>query len=378
VKTVLTLFGTRPEAIKLAPVIWALERRPDAWRSVTVSSSQHTDLLRPFIGQLGLRIDHDLAVMTPGQAPVEVLARVAAGLAPILAAERPDVLLVQGDTTTALAGALAGLYARVPVGHVEAGLRTGDRFSPFPEEMNRRLITPVADFHFAATPRNVAILRGEGVPADRIVLTGNSVVDALKHILASAARSPRIDGLLRLHRTRRVIALTTHRRENFGEVMTSHLRALKRFVERHPEVVLVFPVHPNPAVRAVTAAELGDSDRIHCIEPLEYPDFVQLLSEAWLVVSDSGGVQEEAPSLGKAVLILRDTTERPEVLDCGVGRLVGRSGERLEAMLEEALADESWLAAARSVANPFGDGHAGERIAAALQEFLQPARSACG
>jgi len=378
VKTVLTLFGTRPEAIKLAPVIWALERRPDAWRSVTVSSSQHTDLLRPFIGRLGLRIDHDLAVMTPGQAPVEVLARVAAGLAPILAAERPDVLLVQGDTTTALAGALAGLYARVPVGHVEAGLRTGDRFSPFPEEMNRRLITPVADFHFAATPGNVAVLRGEGVPADRIILTGNPVVDALKHIMASAVRSPRIEGLLRSHRARRVIALTTHRRENFGEVMTSHLRALRRFVERHPGVVLVFPVHPNPAVRAVTAAELGDSDRICCIEPLDYPDFVQLLAEAWLVVSDSGGVQEEAPSLGKAVLILRDTTERPEILDCGVGRLVGRSGERLEAMLEETLADDSWLAAARSVANPFGDGQAGERIAAALQEFLQPANSAGG
>jgi UDP-N-acetylglucosamine 2-epimerase (non-hydrolysing) len=378
VKTVLTLFGTRPEAIKLAPVIWALERRPDAWRSVTVSSSQHTDLLRPFIGRLGLRIDHDLAVMTPGQAPVEVLARVAAGLAPILAAERPDVLLVQGDTTTALAGTLVGLYARVPVGHVEAGLRTGDRFSPFPEEMNRRLITPVADFHFAATPGNVAILRGEGVPADRIILAGNPVVDALKHIMASAVRSPRIEGLLRLHRARRVIALTTHRRENFGDVMTSHLRALRRFVERHPGVALVFPVHPNPAVRAVTAAELGDSDRICCIEPLDYPDFVQLLAEAWLVVSDSGGVQEEAPSLGKAVLILRDTTERPEILDCGVGRLVGRSGERLEAMLEETLADESWLAAARSVANPFGDGRAGERIAAALQEFLQPVNSAGG
>jgi len=373
VKTVLTLFGTRPEAIKVAPVIWALERRPDAWRSVTVSSSQHTDLLRPFIRQLGLRIDHDLAVMMPGQAPVEVLARVAAGLAPILAAERPDVVLVQGDTTTAVAGALAAFYARIPVGHIEAGLRTGDRFSPFPEEMNRRLITPVADFHFAATPRNVAILQGEGVPAHRIVRTGNTVVDALKYILASTVRSPRIEELLRLHRGRRVIALTTHRRENFGEVMTSHLKALRNFVQRHPDVVLVFPVHPNPAVRAVTAAELGGSDRICCIEPLEYPDFVQLLSNAWLVVSDSGGVQEEAPSLGKAVLILRDTTERPEVLECGVGRLVGHSGERLEAMLEESLADESWLTAARSVESPFGDGRAGERITVALEEFLQPA-----
>jgi len=372
-KTVLTLFGTRPEAIKLAPVIWALERRPGEWRGVTVSSSQHTDLLRPFIRQLGLRIDHDLAVMTPGQAPADVLVRVVAGLTPILARERPNVLLVQGDTTTAVAGALAGFYARIPVGHVEAGLRTGDRFSPFPEEINRRLIAPLADFHFAATPRNVAILQREGVPADRIALTGNPVVDALKHILASVQRSPRIDELLRPHRGRRVIALTTHRRENFGAVMASHLQALRRFVARHPDVVLVFPVHPNPAVRAATARELGDSDRICCIEPLEYPDFLHLLSEAWLVVSDSGGVQEEAPSLGKAVLILRDTTERPEVLDCGVGRLVGRSGERLEAMLEEAVTDDSWLEAARAVANPFGDGWAGERITTALEAYLQTA-----
>ncbi len=375
-KTIVTLFGTRPEIIKLAPVIWALERQPARWRSVHVCSSQHTDLLAPFARDLGVRIDRDLAVMTAGQAPGAVLARVVTGLEPLLAAERPDLVLVQGDTTTAIAGALAAFYARIPVGHVEAGLRTGDRQSPFPEEMNRRLITRVADFHFAATPRNVAALRAEGVPHERLALTGNPVVDALRWIVARAKPSPALTGLLDSLADRRVIALTTHRRENFGEIMTGHLRALRRFVTRHPEVALVFPVHPNPAVRAVAEAELSGAERIHCIEPLDYADFLTLLARAWLVASDSGGVQEEAPSLGKPVLVLRDTTERPEVLECGVGRLVGHSGERLEAMLEEALHDEAWFAAAQRVQSPFGSGDAGERIAAAIAGWLEPETAA--
>jgi UDP-N-acetylglucosamine 2-epimerase (non-hydrolysing) len=369
-KTILTLFGTRPEIIKLAPVLWAIERRRDRFRSVNVSSSQHTDLLRPFARELGVRLDHDLAVMTPGQAPGGVLARVVTGLEAVLAAERPDLVVVQGDTTTAIAGALAGFYARVPVAHVEAGLRTGDRHSPFPEEMNRRLITQLADFHFAATERNVATLRAEGVPAERIAHTGNPVVDALQQIVARSTPSPGLAALLDELKGKRVIALTTHRRENFGEVMAGHLRALRRFVSRHLGVALVFPVHPNPAVRAATEAELAGAERIHCIDPLEYADFLHLLSRAWLVASDSGGVQEEAPSLGKPVLVLRDTTERPEVLDCGVGRLVGHSGERLEEMLEEALADPAWFEAVRAVESPFGRGDAGERIADAIDRLL--------
>ncbi len=371
-KTILTLFGTRPEVIKLAPVLWALGRRSDRWRSVQVSSSQHTDLLRPFARDLGVRVDHDLAVMTPGQAPSAVLARVVSGLEPLFAEERPDLVLVQGDTTTAIAGAMAAFYARIPVGHVEAGLRTGDRNSPFPEEMNRRLITPLADFHFAATARNVETLRSEGVAVERIVLTGNPVVDALQRIVATSTPSGALSSLLDGLEGQRVIALTTHRRENFGDVMASHLRALRRFVERHPDVALVFPVHPNPAVRAVAHAELGGADRIHCIDPLEYADFAHLLARCWLVASDSGGVQEEAPSLGKPVLVLRDTTERPEVLECGVGRLVGHSGARLEEMLECALHDDAWFETVRSVRSPFGDGHAGERIAAAIEGFLAP------
>ena len=370
VKTILTLFGTRPEIIKLAPVIWAIERSHDTLRSINVSSSQHTDLLRPFIHELDIGIDHDLAVMMPGQTPNAVLARVLEALEPLLLAERPDLVLVQGDTTTAIAGALAAFYARIPVAHVEAGLRTGNRHSPFPEEMNRRLITQLADLHFAATPKNVEILLSEGVQKKSIVLTGNPVVDALQHILARSPASSSFSKFLDSFAGKRLIVLTTHRRENFGQVMSSHLKALRRFVGRHQDVELVFPVHPNPSVRAVVDAEFTGAERIHCVDPLKYDDFLHLLSRAWLVISDSGGVQEEAPSLGKPLLILRDTTERPEVIDCGIGRLVGHSGERLEEMLEATLLDKSWFDTANTTENPFGKGNAGEQIASAVVQFL--------
>lgn len=369
-RTVLTLFGTRPEVIKLAPVMHAIARHPGGLRSVQVSSSQHTDLLHPLARRLNVRIDHDLAVMTAGQSLTDTLTRVMTGLSGVLAAERPDMILVQGDTTTALAGALAGCHARIPVGHVEAGLRTGDRTSPFPEEINRRLIAQVADLHFAATRRNVDALVHEGVAPDGIVLTGNPVVDALHAILADAPPAPALSALLAGIAGRRLIVLTTHRRENFGAVMHGHLRALRRFVERHADVTVVFPVHPNPAVVAAAQAELGDAPRIHRIAPLDYPDFVHLLSRAWLIVSDSGGIQEEAPTLGKPVIILRDTTERPEVLECGIGRLAGHDAARLEALLEDAHADASLADTARAVANPFGSGDAGARIAQAVHAFL--------
>ena len=370
VKTILTLFGTRPEIIKLAPVIWAIERSHDTLRSINVSSSQHTDLLRPFIHELDISIDHDLAVMMPGQTPNAVLARVLEALEPLLQEERPDLVLVQGDTTTAIAGALAAFYARIPVAHVEAGLRTGNRHSPFPEEMNRRLITQLADLHFAATPKNVEILLSEGVQKKSIVLTGNPVVDALQHILARSPASSSFSKFLDSFAGKRLIVLTTHRRENFGQVMSSHLKALRRFVGRHQDVELVFPVHPNPSVRAVVDAEFTGAERIHCVDPLKYDDFLHLLSRAWLVISDSGGVQEEAPSLGKPLLILRDTTERPEVIDCGIGRLVGHSGESLEEMLEATLLDKSWFDTAKTTENPFGKGNAGEQIASAVAQFL--------
>lgn len=369
-KTILTLFGTRPEIIKLAPVIWELARQRNTWRSLTVSSSQHTDLLRPFINELKISLDHDLAIMTPGQTPNAVLARVVEALEPLLLEEKPDLVLVQGDTTTALAGALAAFHARIPVGHVEAGLRTRNRHSPFPEEINRRLITQLADIHFAATPHNVKTLLADGVKKECIALTGNPVVDTLQNILARSPVSASLSDLIDSLTGNRMIVLTTHRRENFGDIMSSHLRTFRRFVECHRDIDLVFPVHPNPSVRAIVDAEFIGAERIHCIEPLEYADFLHLLSRAWLVASDSGGIQEEIPSLGKPLLVLRDTTERPEVLDNGFGRLVGHSGERLEEMLEDALADETWFASTRATENPFGKGDAGKQIVSAINVLM--------
>ena len=369
-KTILTLFGTRPEVIKLAPVVHALEAAPKHWRTINVSSSQHTDLLYPFARRLAVRIDRDLAVMTPGQTPNEILARVLAGLDPILAAERPDLVLVQGDTTTALAGALAAFHRGIPVGHVEAGLRSGNAMSPFPEEMNRRLVTRLSRYHFAATRTNAETLMAEGVPEHWIVMTGNPVVDSLHAILKDHEPSARLNEVLAPLKGLRLIALTTHRRESFGGTMEGHLSVLRRFVERHEDLALVFPVHPNPAVRAAAEAALSGAPRVLRLDPLEYPDFIQLLSRAWLIVSDSGGVQEEAPTLGKPLLVLRENTERPEVLDCGVGRLVGNSPVRLESLLEEALVDAAWFERARTAPNPFGAGDSGQRIAAAIERLL--------
>jgi len=369
-KTIFTVFGTRPEIIKLAPVIRAFETRPDRWRTVNVCSSQHTDLLYPFAARFAVRVDRDLAVMKPAQTPSEVLARVLGGLDSLLDSEKPHLLLVQGDTTTALGGALAAFHRGIPVAHVEAGLRSGNAMSPFPEEMNRRLITRLARYHFAATPGNARTLKAEGIAEDHIVLTGNTIVDSLHQILAGEGPSERLTTVLDRLDGLRLIALTTHRRESFGAAMEGHLRALRRFVERHRDVAVVFPVHPNPAVRAAAAAALSDASRVVLLEPLEYPDFIHLLARAWLIVSDSGGVQEEAPSLGKPLIVLRENTERPEVLHCGVGRLVGKGAGRLEALLDEALEDRAWFERARTAQNPFGAGDSGARIAAAVARFL--------
>ena len=369
--TVLSVFGTRPEIIKFAPVIRELRMRASEFRSVVVASAQHTDLLYPFAQYLDVPFDHDLQVMQEGQTPLQVLGRVIAGLEPLLAADRPDVILVQGDTITALAGAMAGFYGGITVGHIEAGLRSGDAHSPFPEEMNRRLITRLADLHFAATPENAATLRSEGVPPETIALTGNPVVDSLNAVRERAAPTPRLEALLQAEAGRRLVVLTTHRRESFGAVMAGNLSVLRKFVERHDDVALVFPVHPNPNVRRTTEDILADVPRIHLTPPLEYPDFITLLSHAWLVVSDSGGVQEEAPSLGKPLLILRENTERPEAVASGVARLVGGTPERLDAMLEEAHADGSWVRRVAETENPFGRGDGGPRIVDAIARHVR-------
>jgi UDP-N-acetylglucosamine 2-epimerase (non-hydrolysing) len=377
VKRVVCLFGTLPEIIKLAPVLRALGRRAGALETLHVASSQHTDLLHPFATAFGVEIHEDLRVMEEGQTPSQVAQRVLATLDPILARAAPDLLLVQGDTTTAMAGALAAFLRGVPVGHVEAGLRTGDVASPFPEEMNRRLITRLAAIHFAPTAHNVATLRAEGVPEAAIERTGNPVVDALRDTLATQRMSGELEERLRDTVGTRLLVLTTHRRESFGAVMEGNLRVLRRFVEKHPDVSLAFPVHPNPRVRGPAGDVLSGVPRVHLLPPLSYPDFLHLLSRAWLVVSDSGGVQEEAPSLGKALLVLRENTERPEAVHAGVARLVGGDPARLAAELDALARDDAWIRGVGAIQNPFGDGRSGERIAAAVEAFLQrPAAAA--
>lgn len=365
---VLVLFGTRPEAIKLAPVIHELRKK--FFQTIVVSSSQHKQLLRPFLQSLKIDVDFDLAVMRRDQSPTEVCSRVMSKLDRILDAEQPDVILVQGDTTTTLAGALAGFYRKIPVGHIEAGLRSGNLMSPFPEEMNRRVVSQIASLHFAATEKNRRNLLDEGVPTEKVFVTGNPVVDALKQMLKDLKVDPAIAALIKKTEGKKRILLTTHRRESFGTAMTANLKVLRDFVEKHKNVCLFFPVHPNPNVRGLAREILGKRDRIHLLDPLDYSDFLALMKASWLIVSDSGGVQEEAPSLGKPLLVLRENTERPEAIRSGVSKLVGNSPGSLKQFLEENYSVETWIKSVKEVANPFGDGRSAARIVKIIEEKL--------
>ena len=373
-KKILTLFGTRPEIIKLAPVIHQLESRTDVFQSFNVTSSQHTNLLYPFVQLFGIRVDRDLKVMQPNQTPNQVCSAVLASLDPILEEERPDLILVQGDTTTAMAGALAGFHRRIPVGHVEAGLRSGNCYSPYPEEMNRRLISRIATYHFAATPHNRAALLSEGVVEETVFVTGNPVVDSLQGLLKHSVKSAFLEDLLKATEGLKRIVLTTHRRESFGHAMSENLKVIRNYIERYHDTALLFPVHPNPAVSGPAVSILSGHPRIHLLKPLNYDDFINLLSRAWLIVSDSGGVQEEAPTLGKPLLILRENTERPEVVESSVARLVGGSPKNLAAMLEEVRQEGSWANQIGEVENPFGQGDSGKRIVEIIAELLSEVR----
>lgn len=363
---VMNLFGTRPEIIKFAPVIRSAEAA--GMEVVNVFSGQHTDLAVPLIEFFGIRIDHDLSVMREGQALNGIVARVTEALDGILAGSRPDVLLVQGDTSTALAGALAAFNRQVPVGHIEAGLRSGEKQSPFPEELNRRVISRIADHHFAATDRNVSALVGESVPACSVHLTGNTVIDALSYTMKHSRMGSGLADLLRRTEGLKRIVLTTHRRESFGDVMEGNLRMLRNYVSAHRELCLLFPVHPNPKVRAVAERVLGGQERIHLVDPLPYEQFVLLLSNAWILVSDSGGIQEEAPTLGKPLLIIRENTERPEAVACGVGQLVGESPLLLKTALDGLMTSSEWFDRVAVAENPFGDGNAAQRIVGILRD----------
>ena len=366
---ILALFGTRPEAIKLAPVIGELEEK--FFQIVVVSSSQHRELLKPFLRTLDIEANFDLDVMKKNQTPNEVCSRILAKLDKILAAEKPNLILVQGDTTTTLAGALAGFNRKIPVGHIEAGLRSGNLHSPFPEEMNRRLVSQIAQFHFAATERNRHNLLAEGVSGEKIFVTGNTVVDALRQIVKTLQPSKKVVELIEQTKGKKRILLTTHRRESFGATMRDNLKVLRRFVEKRTDVCLIFPVHPNPNVRATAKKILANVENIHLLEPLDYMDFISLMKNAWLIVSDSGGVQEEAPSLGKPLFVLRENTERPEAIGSGVAKLVGGNSCDLKLMLEENYADDRWIKSVEKIANPFGDGRAASRIVKIIKEKLR-------
>ena len=372
VRTILVLFGTRPEAIKLAPVIHELKKRD--FRAIVVSSSQHKDLLEPFLKLLKIEVDYNLQVMTASQSPNQVCSRVLAKLDKILNAEPPDLILVQGDTTTTLAGALAGFNRRILVGHIEAGLRSGNLQSPFPEEMNRRLTSQLATFHFAATEKNRRNLLAERVPNEKVFVTGNTVVDSLQYILKNFSPSEKISKLIEETKGLKRILLTTHRRESFGAAMSGNLEILRDFVEKRKNVCLIFPVHPNPSVRKATKAIMEKQERVFLLDPLDYTDFVALMKKSWLIVSDSGGVQEEAPSLGKPLLIIRENTERPEAVEAKIAKLVGGNPRVLKRMLEENYAVETWIKSVREIKNPFGDGKAAKRIVEILAENLTPRR----
>jgi UDP-N-acetylglucosamine 2-epimerase (non-hydrolysing) len=360
---ILTVLGTRPEAIKLAPVILELANRPE-FESRVCSTGQHRQMLDQVLNLFGIRPDWDLGIMSAGQSLAQVTARACEGLDQVMREYQPEVVLVQGDTTTAFVGALVAHYHRAEVGHVEAGLRTGNKFAPFPEEMNRRLVTQLGDWHFAPTEHSRDLLLREHVEADRILVSGNTVIDALL-LTRDRVRAQRPDlpgDLHQLGEKRPFVLVTGHRRESFGEGFESICRAIRRASEQFPEWDFVYPVHLNPNVQEPVKRILGEVPRVKLVDPLAYEPFVWLLDRSTIVLTDSGGVQEEAPSLGKPVLVMRETTERPEGVAAGNARLVGTGEESIYRNLVELIARPEARTAMASVRNPYGDGTAARQI----------------
>jgi UDP-N-acetylglucosamine 2-epimerase (non-hydrolysing) len=366
---IMTVFGTRPEAIKMAPVVQALQES-DRFEVVVAVTAQHREMLDQVLRLFEIEPKHDLDIMAADQTLFDVTSRSILGLNDVLTLEKPDMVLVHGDTTTTFAGALASFYHQILVGHVEAGLRTGDKYSPYPEEMNRKLTGVLTDLHFAPTETAKENLLKEGVPAERIMVTGNTVVDALLKTVKQGYTfdDPALNQALESEK--RIILVTTHRRENLGEPMRQVYRALRDVLEAHPDTVAVFPVHKNPKVRDVVEAELGGHDRVVLIEPLDYEPFANLLNHSALILTDSGGIQEEAPSLGKPVLVLRSTTERPEAVGAGTVRLVGTDQDTVYQAAHELLSDEKAYLAMSTASNPYGDGTAATQIVEAIEKYF--------
>jgi UDP-N-acetylglucosamine 2-epimerase (non-hydrolysing) len=364
-RKILVIFGTRPEAIKLFPVIAALAATPGLAVRTCVTA-QHRGLLDQVLAIAGLVPDIDLDLMEPGQSLDRLTARLLTGLGEIIDVERPDRVIVQGDTATAMVGALAAYYRKIPVAHVEAGLRSGDIYHPWPEEVNRRIVAPIVDLHFAPTETSAEALRRENIAAASIHVTGNTVIDALYATQAKLAADPTLasglDEIATRFAGKRIILVTTHRRENFGDGMMNIARAIGRIADRGDTAIL-FPVHPNPNVVSVMDEMLGQRDNIARIDPLDYPHFVRALGLCDIALTDSGGVQEEAPALGKPVLVMRETTERPEGVAAGTAKLIGTDPDCIVAEVAALLDDDARYAAMSRAHNPFGDGQASARIA---------------
>lgn len=363
---IMTVFGTRPEAIKMAPVVLQLAEYPDMIEPVVAVTAQHREMLDQVLKLFAIKPDHDLDIMATGQTLFDITCRAMQGLNAVLAQEKPDMVLVHGDTTTTFAGALTAFYHQIAVGHVEAGLRTHNRYSPYPEEMNRKLTGSLTDLHFAPTGTAQANLLQEGVDPADIFVTGNTVIDALLATVDPQYRftCPLLAGIN--YTDRKVILVTTHRRENLGEPMRHVYQALRDIVREFADVEVVFPVHRNPLVRDVVNSELGGLERVHLIDPLEYQPFANLLARSYLVLTDSGGIQEEAPALGKPVLVLRDTTERPEAIDAGTVKLIGTDRDRVYAETRLLLTGQTEYEQMANACNPYGDGCASRRIVQAI------------
>lgn len=375
-KTVMLVFGTRPEAIKMAPLVKAFEKHPQDFTTLVCVTGQHREMLDQVLHLFDIVPDYDLNIMKQGQDLYDVTARVLVGMRDVLKQAKPDVVLVHGDTTTSTAAALAAFYQQIPVGHVEAGLRTHDIYSPWPEEMNRQITGRIATYHFAPTPLAQENLLKENTPPQHITVTGNTVIDALYTVVEKIQQDQNLSGELterlqtagydplRIGQGRRLVLITGHRRENFGEGFRNICRAIKTLSEKYPEVDFVYPMHLNPNVRRPIAEVFGQQHgaNLFFIEPLEYLEFVFLMGKSTLVLTDSGGIQEEAPGLGKPVLVMRDTTERPEALAAGTVRLVGTDYDRITGEVSRLLDDKTYYESMSRAVNPYGDGLACGRI----------------
>lgn len=364
---VMTIFGTRPEAIKMAPLVLELNKQPEHFESIVTVTAQHRQMLDQVLNIFEITPDHDLNIMKDRQTLIDVTTRGLEGLDKVMKDVKPDIVLVHGDTTTTFIASLAAYYNQIVVGHVEAGLRTWNKYSPFPEEMNRQLTGVIADLHFSPTTMSAENLLKENKPNENIFVTGNTAIDALKTTVKNEYQHDVLDKI----GSDRLILLTAHRRENLGEPMRNMFRAIKRIVEEQPDVQVVYPVHLNPVVREIAAEILGDDPRIQLIEPLDVIDFHNFASRAYLILTDSGGVQEEAPSLGVPVLVLRDTTERPEGIAAGTLKLAGVDEETIYSMATELLTDRNAYEKMAKAANPYGDGNASKRICEAIRYYFK-------